>query len=237
MRRSRDKVYGLLSLVDRGTDFPVDYELDPSQVFCLTWAYFGFHTEQTAASILMSALGLDPKQAYRSIVRNHETAAQLLELDNITLTECVMRPAVDGSSTLSKVASRVKRRLSHSEQKLFPTCTACNVCFLGLPHRVVNDEILLWCTTLGTSTRYHAVFDPSLDIQKPGEYQATGVIVDEPQYEPRGPRMMPFQSGEKLTARFIQHRASSVPIQYSWTIHISQKLLLSLILVTSGLNI
>lgn len=56
-----DKIYGILALVDLGSSFPIDYEIDDYSLFCVVWSFFWLWEEANFTVLLLFSLRVDAK--------------------------------------------------------------------------------------------------------------------------------------------------------------------------------
>lgn len=201
----RDKIYGLLSLVDHGAQFPVEYGITLINLFFATWSFFQLLAEPESTPGLLSALEIDARAVLECI--DHA----------ITLSST---PSSQQCVTLSKL--RLERKIL--------SCPVCDTSFPDLQQDWAVKNCILWCASferwcnisLGESnnsprahiihdrtqksaeeTRFHVLFQPASGSAglSSDEIEATTVVLISPEQPTLGSIFFRLPSAEPLTAQ------------------------------------
>jgi len=138
---------------------------------------------------------------------------------------------------------KIMRRLSQPANvgvQSHLTCRSCKAAFPDMPGTYVQPDTLIWCTNLGTESKYHVVFvshsDVSIRSSRPNHIRATAVHVSLSRLQPNKERLLILRPDENISAQFNDSTIERLDPDNTLycTIYICPRLLLCLILLSTG---
>ncbi|KAK5091835.1 hypothetical protein LTR70_006365 [Exophiala xenobiotica] len=147
----RDMIYGLLSLVEKGDQFEVDYGLSTEALFLRVTTFFAlpsFSGGQSMASTLLKSLRLDQRALLTATAKR---PCSLAHFDLLTIDL-----ATPGEYSLEYMESREPGYAN--KYRGWVICLKCKNMLVGITLEQWGPFYAVWCTTLGTESSYHFVF-------------------------------------------------------------------------------
>lgn len=173
----RDKVYAVLSIVDCGSNFPVDYNMDIYDLFALTWSYFQLWKSAGTTNLLLYALKIRASSKLQQIVERRIRPEQ----------KFIAYPGLLGTFVHTEEHMTIRRRVRINKNTVatYLQCESCEEEFGSLPPKYLKRKYGVWCCQLGTHFRYHILFESTSPLPwlAAERYQAIGFIYHEDTYD------------------------------------------------------
>lgn len=154
----RDMIYGLLSLLDDGDSFNVDYSLDTLELFFKAWEHFKIYEVKKGTLMLLRILGIiDIQSLVSTNIRNESINAGKVDVKNVVLQARHL-------PTLAEIQARFVKS-GRRQTSAVTSSLSCGWCSAELTYRLTAETDTsngaLWCTDLGFTKKFHVVFVPN----------------------------------------------------------------------------